>query len=79
MEIQALIDADIDRTAFARLLMRMQADLVLFIEKREKAAMSRRQTTLRAVDTGDKSGRWRNAMVGPELSDHLTSSHGRHR
>ncbi len=36
MEMQALIDADIDRTAAARLLMRMQADLVLFIENRER-------------------------------------------
>jgi hypothetical protein len=36
MEMQALIDADIDCTAEARLLMRMQADLVLFIEKRER-------------------------------------------
>jgi hypothetical protein len=35
MEMQALIDADIDCTAEARLLMRMQADLVLFIGKRE--------------------------------------------
>ena len=35
MGMQALIDADIDCTAAARLLMRMQADL-LFIEKRER-------------------------------------------
>jgi hypothetical protein len=35
-EMQALIDADIDCTSAARLLMRMQADLVLFIEKRER-------------------------------------------
>ena len=35
-EMQALIDADIDCTNAARLLMRMQADLVLFIEKRER-------------------------------------------
>jgi hypothetical protein len=34
--MQALIDADIDCTSAARLLMRMQADLVLFIEKRER-------------------------------------------
>jgi hypothetical protein len=36
MEMEALIDADIDRTAAARLLMRMLADLVLFIEKHER-------------------------------------------
>jgi hypothetical protein len=35
-EMQALIDADVDCTNAARLLMRMQADLVLFIEKRER-------------------------------------------
>jgi hypothetical protein len=35
-EMQTLIDADIDCTNAARLLMRMQADLVLFIEKRER-------------------------------------------
>ena len=35
MEMQALIDADIDCTVEARLLMRMQADLVPFIEKCE--------------------------------------------
>jgi hypothetical protein len=35
-EMQALIDADLDCTDAARLLMRMQADLVLFIEKRER-------------------------------------------
>jgi hypothetical protein len=35
-EMQALIDADIDCTSAARLLMRMQADLVLFVEKRER-------------------------------------------
>jgi hypothetical protein len=35
-EMQALIDADIDCTDAARRLMRMQADLVLFIEKRER-------------------------------------------
>lgn len=34
--MQALIDADVDCTNAARLLMRMQADLVLFIEKRER-------------------------------------------
>ena len=31
-----IIDADLDCTDAARLLMRMQADLVLFIEKRER-------------------------------------------
>jgi hypothetical protein len=36
VEMQALIDADLDCTDAARLLMRMQADLVLFIEKRER-------------------------------------------
>jgi hypothetical protein len=35
-EMQALIDSDIDCTNAAQLLMRMQADLVLFIEKRER-------------------------------------------
>jgi hypothetical protein len=35
-EMQALIDADLDCTDAARLVMRMQADLVLFIEKRER-------------------------------------------
>jgi hypothetical protein len=35
-EMQALIDADIDCTSAAGLLMRMQADLVQFIEKRER-------------------------------------------
>jgi hypothetical protein len=35
-EMQALIDADIDCTSAATLLMRMQAALVLFIEKRER-------------------------------------------
>jgi hypothetical protein len=34
--LQALIDADIDCTDVARLLMRMQADLVLFVQKRER-------------------------------------------
>ena len=42
-EMQALIDADIDCTNAARLLMRMQADLVLFLEKRERL-MSRETT-----------------------------------
>jgi hypothetical protein len=35
-EMQALIDADLDCTDAARLLMRMQADLMLFIGKRER-------------------------------------------
>jgi hypothetical protein len=35
-KMQSLIDADLDCTDAARLLMRMQADLVLFIEKRER-------------------------------------------
>ena len=35
-QLQALIDADLDCTDLARLLMRMQADLVLFIQKRER-------------------------------------------
>ena len=35
-EMQALIGADLDCTDAARRLMRMQADLVLFIEKRER-------------------------------------------
>jgi hypothetical protein len=39
-EMQALIDADIDCTNAARLLMRMQADLVLFVEKRERLKAS---------------------------------------
>jgi hypothetical protein len=39
-EMQQLIDLDIDCTTAARLLMRMQADLVLFIEKRERLKQS---------------------------------------
>ena len=35
-EMQALIDSDIDCTNAAQLLTRMQTDLVLFIEKRER-------------------------------------------
>ena len=35
-EIEQLIAADIDCTAAAQRLMRMQADLVLFVEKRER-------------------------------------------
>ena len=42
-EMQAFIDADIDCTNAARLLMRMQADLVLFLEKRERLVS--RETT----------------------------------
>jgi hypothetical protein len=34
--LQALIDADLDCTEAACLLMRMQADLVLFVQKRER-------------------------------------------
>jgi hypothetical protein len=35
-EMQGLIEADIDCTNAAQLLMRMQADLVMFVEKRER-------------------------------------------
>jgi hypothetical protein len=35
-EMQQLIDADLDCTSCAQLLMRMQGDLKLFIEKRER-------------------------------------------
>jgi hypothetical protein len=35
-EVEQLIASDIDCTAAAQLLMRMQADLVLYIEKRER-------------------------------------------
>jgi hypothetical protein len=35
-EIERLIAADLDCTAAAQRLIRMQADLVLFIEKRER-------------------------------------------
>jgi hypothetical protein len=35
-EMQALIDADLDCSAAALLLVRMQTDLVLFVEKRER-------------------------------------------
>lgn len=35
-EMQALIDADIDCSDAARRLIRMQADLILFVEKRER-------------------------------------------
>ena len=38
-EMQALIDADIDCTNAARMLMRMQADLMLFLEKRERLCL----------------------------------------
>ena len=36
-EMQALIDADLDCTAAARLLMHMHADLRLYLEKQEQA------------------------------------------
>jgi hypothetical protein len=42
-EMQSLIEADVDCTNAARLLMRMQADLVLFLEKRER--LLSRETT----------------------------------
>ncbi len=42
-EMQMLIDADIDCSNAARLLMRVQADLVLFVEKRER--LKSRETT----------------------------------
>jgi hypothetical protein len=42
-EMQSLIEADIDCTNAARLLMRMQADLLLFLEKRERLML--RETT----------------------------------
>lgn len=35
-EMQDLIDADLDYSAAAKLLMRMQGDLVLFLEKRDR-------------------------------------------
>ena len=35
VELQQLIDADLDCTACAQRLMRMSADLVLFLEKRD--------------------------------------------
>lgn len=35
VELQQQIDADLDCTACAQRLMRMQADLVLFLEKRD--------------------------------------------
>jgi hypothetical protein len=35
-QMQALIDADLDCSAAARLVTRMQADLVPFVEKRER-------------------------------------------
>jgi hypothetical protein len=35
-EMQALIDADLDCTAAARLLMQMQSNLRLFLEERER-------------------------------------------
>jgi hypothetical protein len=35
-ELQRLIDADLDCTCCAERLMRMQADLVLFLEKRDR-------------------------------------------
>jgi len=42
-EMQSLIEADMDCTNSAQLLMRMQADLVVFLEKRERL-MSRETT-----------------------------------
>lgn len=36
--MQDLIDADLDCSAAARLLMRMQGDPVLFLEKRDRLA-----------------------------------------
>ena len=42
-EMQALIDADLDCTAAARLLMHMQADLRLFLEKQEAVACANGQ------------------------------------
>jgi hypothetical protein len=36
LELQQLIDADLDCTACAGQLMRMQADLVLFLAKRDR-------------------------------------------
>jgi hypothetical protein len=47
-EMQSLIDADLDCSGAARLLMRMQADLVLFRQTRTTAA-SHRQTRLKRV------------------------------
>jgi hypothetical protein len=41
--MQSFIEADMNCTNAARLLMRMQADLVLFLEKRERL-MSRETT-----------------------------------
>lgn len=35
-ELQALIDADLDCTGAARVLMHLQSDLRLFLEKRER-------------------------------------------
>jgi hypothetical protein len=35
LELQQLVDADLDCTSCAQRLMRMQADLVLFLEKRD--------------------------------------------
>ena len=36
LEMQQLIDADLDCSACAERLIRMQADLVLFLEKRDR-------------------------------------------
>jgi hypothetical protein len=36
LELQALIDADLDCTGAARVLMHLQNDLRLFLEKRER-------------------------------------------
>ena len=47
-EMQSLIEADIDCTDAAWLLMRMQADLVLFLEMRERL-MSRETTMSRQL------------------------------
>jgi hypothetical protein len=46
MEMEALIDADIDRTAAARLLMRMQADLGAVHRETRKLPRCRSQQSL---------------------------------
>lgn len=42
-EMQSLIEADIDCTDAARLPMRIHADLVLFLEQRERLCLGRRR------------------------------------
>jgi hypothetical protein len=54
-ELQSLIEADIDCTNAARRLMRMQADLVLFLEKRERLILLQATVPITHDFEADKS------------------------